>query len=35
MINDLLVCAGNLVALGEWEAASFAYAAIANLLKRS
>ena len=35
MVNDLMQCVSNLIAIGDWEAAAFAYAAMANLLKRS
>jgi len=35
MANDLMQCVKNLIAIGDWEAAAFAYAAMANLLKRS
>jgi len=35
MINELMQCASNLITIGDWEAAAYAYAALSFYLKRN
>jgi hypothetical protein len=34
MTNELMQCASNLIAIGDWEAAAYCYAAISYLLRK-